>query len=295
MIFNIMRFATHDGPGIRTTVFLKGCPLSCWWCHNPESQSFRPERLYFEERCRGCLDCALTCPRHAIQQLAGAVSTSAACTACGACTRVCMAGARQIAGRRYALAELLVEIEKDLVFFDDSGGGLTLSGGEPAAQPVFSAAILQACRERGIRTAIETCGFAQAETFRSVALLADLVMFDLKLVDPEKHLRYTGVSNQPIRTNLEDLLAHRRPTILRIPLVPGVNDADEDLADFAAYLAPLRPPAVELLPYHRIGAGKYRRLGREYKLPAAPEPSAADLERFRGALERAGLNVTVQS
>lgn len=293
MVFNIMRFATHDGPGIRTTVFLKGCPLSCWWCHNPESQSFRAERLYFEERCRHCLDCAAACPSHAIQEVGGAVVTSNACSLCGSCVAICMTEARQIAGRRYRLPELMMEIEKDLVFFDDSGGGITLSGGEPVAQPAFAAALLQACRERGIRTALETCGFAQPGTFQSVALLADLVMFDLKLVDPGKHLRYTGVSNQLIRTNLETLLARRRPVTVRIPVVPGINNAEADIAAFAAYLAPLHPPQVELLPYHRIGSEKYRRLGRTYKLRETPQPAAEDLERFRDTLARAGLNVTI--
>lgn len=293
MIFDIMRFATHDGPGIRTTVFLKGCPLSCWWCHNPESQSFRAERLYFEERCRHCLDCAAACPEHAIQEVDGAVVTSDACTVCGTCADFCMSEARLMAGRRYGLSEAMAEIEKDVVFFEDSGGGVTLSGGEPVAQPAFAAAILEACRERGINTAVETCGFAQKQTFRSVALLADLVLFDLKLIDPDKHLQYTGVSNAPIRANLEELLALRRVVTVRIPVAPGVNDADEDIAAFAAYLGPLRPAHVELLPYHRTGSDKYRRLGRSYKLLGTPEPAAAELERFRDALAGAGLQVAV--
>src|SRR5262249_55054265 len=153
-----------DGPGIRTTVFFKGCPLSCWWCHNPESQSFLPERLYFEERCRHCLDCAAVCPQQAIHEIDGVISTSDACNLCGRCAEACVAEARQIAGRRYTLGELMAEIERDLIFFEDSGGGVTLSGGEPAAQPAFAAAVLSACHEHGVRTAIETCGFAQPET-----------------------------------------------------------------------------------------------------------------------------------
>jgi pyruvate formate lyase activating enzyme len=291
LVFNIMRFATHDGPGIRTTVFLKGCPLSCWWCHNPESQSFLPERLYFEERCRHCLDCADACPQHAIVDSNGAVCTSDACTVCGRCADACAAEARQIAGRRYGVSEAMAEIEKDLIFFDDSGGGVTLSGGEPLSQPAFACALLAACRERGIRTAVETCGFAQPETFRAVASLADAILFDLKLVDGEKHRRYTGASNEPILANLEDAVASGRRVTVRIPVVPGINDTPEDVAAFAACLGRLRPAAVELLPYHRTGADKYRRLGLQYRLGETPQPAAVDLETFRDTLARAGLNV----
>jgi pyruvate formate lyase activating enzyme len=293
LIFNIMRFATRDGPGIRTSVFFKGCPLSCWWCHNPEGRRFSPDRLYFEERCRHCLDCAAECPQHAIREVDGAVCTSDACTLCGRCAEACMAEARQIAGRRYSLAELIAEVEKDIVFFDDSGGGVTLTGGEPLAQPEFAAAFLDLCRERGIRTTIETCGFAQPDTFRGVAHRADLVLFDLKLVDTEKHRQYTGVSNRPVFANLETLLASGRPAVVRVPLVPGINDGADDIAAFAAYFGHVRPQRIELLPFHRIGGDKYRRLGLDYKMSGTPPPAQADIERFRDTLVRAGLNVTV--
>jgi pyruvate formate lyase activating enzyme len=293
VIFNIMRFAVHDGPGIRTSVFLKGCPLSCWWCHNPESQSFLPGRLYFEERCRHCLECAAACPQQAIHETDGVIYTSAACDFCGHCAEICMAEARQIAGRRYTPRALLAEVERDIVFFDDSGGGVTLTGGEPVSQPAFSAAFLEMCRARGIRTAIETCGYAQPAAFQSVALLADLVLFDLKLVDPEKHRLQTGAPNDLILANLEDLVARRHPLAVRIPVVPGMNDRGEDLEAFAGYLGRVRPASVELLPYHRIGADKYRRLGLPYKFPETPVPATAELERFREVLARAGLQVIV--
>jgi pyruvate formate lyase activating enzyme len=293
LVFNIMRFATHDGPGIRTTVFLKGCPLSCWWCHNPESQSFLPDRLYFEERCRHCLDCVAACPEHAIHNMNGFVSTSDACTYCGTCTEVCMAEARQIAGKRYTVTELIAEVEKDVVFFDDSGGGVTLSGGEPLSQPVFVTAFLRACQERGIGTVIETCGFAQPETFLNAALLAGQILFDLKLVDSEKHRLHTGVPNDLILHNLEALIVRGRAVTVRIPVIPGINDGEKDIAQFAAYLAGVRPQQVELLPYHRIGADKYRRLGMDYKLNDTPQPAAADLARFGDVLTRAGLHVKV--
>ena len=204
-----------------------------------------------------------------------------------------MAEARQIAGLRYTIAELLAEVEKDVVFFDDSGGGVTLSGGEPLSQPLFAAAFLRACRERSIPTAIETCGFAQTEIFLDTAVLADRVLFDLKLVDPEKHRRYTGVSNDSILHNLELLIARHRSVTVRIPVVPGINDTDQEVSQFAACLAVMRPQQVELLPYHNIGAAKYRRLGMTYQLTDTPQPAAADMGRFCEVLSRAGLHVTI--
>jgi pyruvate formate lyase activating enzyme len=296
MVFNIMRFATHDGPGIRTAVFFKGCPLSCHWCHNPESQSFRPEVLYFEERCRHCGECVAECPEHAIVQTDDEKPSSLlrdVCRRCGHCAEVCQAEARRLAGKRVGLDEVLREIEKDLIFFEESGGGVTLSGGEPLAQPRFAAALLQACRERGIHTAIETCGYARPETFRSVALLADLVLFDVKLMTAAAHREYTGLSNTGILQNLEELLAQGRAVTVRIPLVPGINDTAEEVDRFARYLGRFRGCRVELLPYHRIGAAKYARLGRTYRLEDTPEPLAGEIERVGDELRRAGLNVTV--
>jgi pyruvate formate lyase activating enzyme len=293
VVFNIMRFATHDGPGIRTTVFFKGCPLSCQWCHNPESQNFHPEVLYFEERCRHCGECVAACPEHAIRQTAGGqVESSGVCRRCGHCAEVCQAEARQLAGRPVGLHEIVAEIEKDLIFFEESGGGVTLSGGEPLAQPRFAAALLAACRDRGIHTVLETCGYAKPDTFRSVALLADLVLFDVKFITAAAHRQYTGLSNTGILQNLAELFERGRKVTVRIPLVPGINDTDEEIDRFARYLGRFPGCRVELLPYHRIGSAKYARLARTYKLKDTPEPAAAELARVGDRLRQAGLNVT---
>lgn len=203
-----------------------------------------------------------------------------------------MAEARQIAGRSYSVEELLGEVERDLIFFEQSGGGVTLSGGEPLSRPRFVAAFLRGCRERGIPTAIETCGFAHPDVFLEVAPLAGLVLFDLKLVDCAKHQRHTGVANGGILRNLEALVRRRHPVKVRIPVVPGINDSAGDTDAFARFLGPLGVP-VELLPYHAIGAEKYRRLNRSYQLNGTPEPAPADLTRFRERLMRVGLNVEV--
>ncbi len=292
-VFNIMRFSTHDGPGIRTTVFFKGCPLSCWWCHNPEGQSFLPELFYYPERCRHCGDCIAACPEHAIEEVDGVLRTSVLCRRCGHCTEVCAAEARQLAGRELTLSEVLAEVEKDLIFYEESGGGVTLSGGEPLAQPRFAEALLRACREGGIHTVLETCGFAPSETFLRVAPAADLVLFDLKLWDPERHRQYTGVSNLWILQNLRELTRRQRPVVVRIPIIPGVTGSDGDLRPFADYLAEIGVRAVELLPYHKIGAEKYRRLGLPYKSQDTPEPLSAEMAQVRQTLTQVGLDVQV--
>jgi pyruvate formate lyase activating enzyme len=288
-----MRYTTHDGPGIRTTVFFKGCPLACWWCHNPESQAPRPSPLYFAERCRHCGDCVAACPEHAIEEADGALRTRETCRRCGACADACQAEARQLAGRTVSLEGLLAEIERDLIFFEESGGGVTLSGGEPMAQPRFVRALLVACRERGIHTAIETCGYAHAGVFSAIAPLAGLLLFDLKLVDSGRHKQYTGVENRLILANLARAASSGVTVKVRIPVVPGVNDRAADIAQFAACLADLRLRQVELLPYHRTGTEKYRRLGWNYRLPATLEPAPADMERFAAALSSAGLRVEI--
>ena len=291
VVFNIMRFSLHDGPGIRTTVFLKGCPLACSWCHNPESLRPAPEIVYFPERCRLCGDCIAACPASAITLWGKALLRSPACRACATCVDVCLAGARELAGKCMTVSEALRELERDVIFFDESGGGVTVSGGEPLSQPWFVEALLAGCRERRIHTALDTCGFAPRDVLLRVAAKADLVLFDLKSMDPETHLMHTGVSNRAILENLEALAASGLELVVRLPIIPGINDGDEEVDRAAALLSRLLVRRVDLLPYHRIGADKYKRLGLSYSLAELEPPSPARMAQIADKLERAGLTV----
>lgn len=275
-VFNILRFCLHDGPGIRTTVFLKGCPLSCWWCHNPEGQASGRDLLYYEARCRRCGACVAVCPHADAAARDGVILPHALCKRCGACVQVCLASARELLGREMFVDEVLWEVERDFVFYEESGGGVTLSGGEPLLQPEFTQALLEACRSRGIHTVLETCGLAPESVVLAAAAQADLVLYDLKVLDAEKHRRYTGAPNDGILANLRALAGAGRPLVVRLPVIPGINDSAEDLAACTRFLVQLGLRRVDLLPYHRIGVDKYQRLGRPYRLP---EAAPADAER----------------
>jgi len=284
----VQRFSLHDGPGIRTTVFLKGCPARCLWCHNPESQSFAPEVLVVETRCVSCGTCKTVCPHGTPPPGSGL------CTACGACVEACPAGARRLAGRETAVDALIQEVLRDRVFYEESGGGVTFSGGEPLAQPEFLEALLEACRDAGIRTAIDTCGFAPRECLLALAPLVDLFLFDVKLVDDARHRALTGLPVAPILENLRSLSAAHDNVWIRIPIVPGHTDAEADVAATASLVAGLPGVRqVSLLPYHRTGAAKARRLGREYPLEALAPPSPERLERLASLFRVHGLAVRI--
>lgn len=253
-IFEIREFCLHDGPGVRTTVFLKGCPLRCAWCHNPEGLSPRPQLLVNRSACTRCGACLKACPSHD------------ACSACGACAAACAHGCRRLCGRRVAAATLADELREHEPFFARCGGGITFSGGEPLAQPDFLEAL--AARLHPIHLTLETSGYAPETDYRRVALRMDLLLQDLKHPDPEAHLRHTGAPLAPILANLRWLKASGRPFIARIPLIPGVNDSPATLERFAALLEDAPGlEGVELLPYHQTAGAKYALLGMTYAPP----------------------------
>ncbi len=295
-IFDIKKFAIHDGPGVRTTVFLKGCPLGCWLCHNPESQEFEPELLLRDGRCNLCGDCLEVCQPNAISLNEKVVHVDRVrCDLCGACVDACLPGALEIAGRQVTVDEVMEEIEKDTVYYDESGGGVTVSGGEPLSQAEFLRDLLESCKARGIRTALDTCGHAAPALFHEVAGHADLFLYDLKLIDERRHLDFTGVSNETIHENLRWLSEQGRAVVIRFPLLPGINDDSENVGALGEFLAALatRYP-VDILPYHRMGIDKYTRLDREHRMPELEPPDAEAVAKVASQLRTFGLHVTVR-
>lgn len=295
IIFDVKKFSIHDGPGIRTTVFFKGCPLSCWWCHNPEGQSLGREMMFRENRCIQCGACLEVCDQGAISWNGGVVSTDREkCVLCGNCVEVCYAEAREIVGREMTVAQVMAEIERDIAFYDESGGGVTFSGGEPLLQWDFLSALLQACKEKEIHTALDTCGFAAWETLDSIRQYVDLFLYDLKLMDDARHRKFTGVSNELILSNLRQLSAHGHHIFLRMPIIPGINDDLDSVGQLGAFAAALpRLERVDILPYHHAGAEKYSRLSKVYGLPEARPPSQESVAEIARILEGFGLQVKI--
>jgi pyruvate formate lyase activating enzyme len=291
-VLRIERFAIHDGPGIRTTVFLKGCSLRCAWCHSPESQSLQPEFMPLPDRCIHCLACTNACPFHAAPPAsADGLLAPAECTTCGACAEACPTGARELVGRTMSVDALMAEIERDRIFYDESGGGVTFSGGEPLMQPLFLANMARSCHAAGIHVAIETCGHVDTRALVDVARDTDLFLFDLKLMDDGRHREYTGASNVLILHNLERLAAAGADIRVRFPLIPGVNDDDGNVRAVGALLASLGLTRIDVLPYHRAGTAKYDRLHRPYRLPDTEPPTADRQIHVVRVLESCGLIV----
>ncbi len=295
-IFDIKRFAIHDGPGLRTTVFFKGCPLDCWACHNPEGKEKRIDLLVREDRCTLCGDCIDLCETESISLDGKTLRVDrATCTSCGDCIEVCLPGALAIAGREVSAREVLVEIERDMVFYDQSGGGVTFSGGEPLSQTDFLLDLMSKCRERCISTVVDTSGFAPLELVESVAELTDLFLYDVKLLDANRHQDFTGASNDTILQNLEWLAKHGPPVIIRVPLLPGINDDAkniESLGKFASALSTEIP--IDILPYHRAGIDKYTRIGHAYRLLDERPPSEETIGTTVRTLRTYGLKVKVR-
>lgn len=267
-ILNIQRFCTKDGPGIRTTVFFKGCPLRCLWCHNPESQATARELMYNAEKCVHCLRCVSICPNGCHTQAAGRhVLDRTNCTACGLCLSP-MCEALEMAGREIDTDAIMEEVLKDRLYYENSGGGMTLSGGEPLIHADDALALLKASKMHGIHTCVETCGFISRELLTKSMPWVDLYLFDWKESDPQRHLEYTGVDNRLILENLLFLDAEGKQTVLRCPIIPTLNDRDDHL-DGIAQVANSMKHLVEVViePYHTLGVGKYERLDRTYALP----------------------------
>ena len=298
LVLDVDRFASHDGPGIRTAVFLKGCPLSCVWCHSPESQSARPELLYQDERCNACGLCPEICPEHAlVMGMNGerqvAVLDRNACTACGKCVEVCYPGALRIGGAATTVGEMVRQVAADAPFFASSGGGVTLSGGEPARQPDFSYNFLLACQKLGIHTAMETTGYARSEVMQRLASVTDLLLFDVKLVDSAAHKKYAGVPNELILENLKMLAAEGHDIQVRVPCIPGINDSAGQIRDTAQLVAGAGIKRVALLPYNSAAGAKYDWIGASYELAELASQSKEYMQELAGICHAAGLEVQI--
>ena len=295
-IFNIQTYSIHDGPGIRTTVFFKGCPLRCRWCQNPESQSFRPELMLSPEKCTGCGKCAEVCPQGAVRMENGRpVTDRERCTACGACVSACAAEARTVCGETRTVDEVYKEVSRDILFYKASGGGVTASGGEALCQPDFVYELFRKCKEAGMTTALDTTAYGAWETLERLAEVTDLFLVDIKHIRSEEHEQLTGVPNGPVLENLKRLIKKGCAVEIRMPIVPGMNDGEDVLEETADFLLrALDPlPRVALLPYHSMGESKLARLERGEEKLGLAAPSAEHMERLCALLKARGIDARV--
>jgi pyruvate formate lyase activating enzyme len=286
LVFDVDTFAVHDGPGIRMAVYLKGCPLSCAWCHSPESQGMEPELVLTRDRCLLCGRCVVACPSsaHVIEDGRRHAIARERCTACGRCVAICPNRALAIKGYWVTAGEVVAQAARMMPFFDHSGGGITLSGGEVTAQAAFAAAVLAGCREQGIHTAIETSGAASWERLQMLVEQSDLVLYDIKLVDEAAHQRWVGASNRQILDNARRLAGHN--VQVRVPLIPGITDTEDNLSAIFAFMHEAGLGSVALLPYNTSAGAKYEWLDRAYEIEAetqSGEALARMVERARAA------------
>ena len=294
IVFDVKRFAVDDGPGIRTTIFLKGCPLRCWWCHNPEGQAPTPELMHRSKKCICCTECVKTCPEKAISFIGKSMFIDRKkCSVCGKCCQICPTEALTIVGKKTSLNQVLKDIDKDLAFYDESKGGVTVSGGEPLFQPEFLNALLEECKEMNIHTAVDTCGYASRRSIDRINGNVDLYLYDIKLMDKKKHTKYTGVSNEPILDNFKKLAKNGSNILVRYPIIPGINDTEDNVNQTAEFVASCGVKNICLLPYHRAGIEKYTGLGKTYKLQKTQSPSDQRMKRIKETLESFGLNVKI--
>lgn len=274
-IFDIQRFCVHDGPGIRTTVFFKGCPLRCIWCHNPESQKKKAEIAYYPQKCIGCGGCIAVCPENCHTLAEGHCFDRTNCIACGKCAEACVADSLELLGKTETAEKILKEVLRDRPFYQNSGGGLTVSGGEPLMQSDFLLELLKGAKSEGLHTCLETCGFSSKEVLRETAQYTDLFLFDIKETDDVRHQKLTGVPFTPILENLRYLNSLGAAIILRCPLVPEINDREEHMEKIALLAAELEVQEVNVMAYHRLGDGKYDAIGTENPFPDHEAMTAA--------------------
>lgn len=295
-IFDIQRYSINDGPGIRTTVFFKGCPLHCLWCDNPESQAKTPQLLYLRSMCVGCHRCVAACPTGATKVKtngSGRIEIDySLCQGCGKCVEVCLADARVIMGKQMTVEEVFEVVKKDTLFYRNSGGGMTASGGEPVYQPVFLKALLTRCQEAGLHTALETSGYVDWKTLKDILEHVDLVLYDVKHMDSEEHRRLVGIGNELILENLEKI-AKDKSIIIRVPLIPGYNDSEWNIKATGEFLSRIGISKVDIAPYHQLGVGKYERLGMVYTLGHVATCTEEQTEKAKHLLELYGLEVSL--
>ena len=287
-IFNIQRYSINDGPGIRTTVFLKGCPLHCKWCHNPESISPGKEILIREDRCVRCGECFLTCNYFAVSDVNDKyISNREICVQCGRCVEVCYTEARALVGKEITVDEVMNEVEKDIIFYNQSGGGVTYSGGEPFLQHEFLIELLKASKQKNLHTAVDTSGYISSEILQKASQFIDLYLYDIKTLDDTLHKSFTGVSNRLILENLKKLVEWQKNIIVRIPLIPGINNNLEQMRQIGKFISSLQQiQEVHVLPYHRTGIEKYNRLGVEYSFKKDLMISKENLNKYQDELLR---------
>lgn len=293
-IFDIKRYAVHDGPGIRTTVFFKGCPLKCRWCHNPEGISTHDELMHFEYKCMHCKTCEAVCEFNAVSSDDGIKQIDRAlCSRCGICAQTCPTSAMTIVGRYVTSKEIIDEVERDILFYDNSGGGVTFSGGEPLLQHSFLLELLHECKDRGLHTVLDTSGFSTGHILSSVMDLVDVFLYDIKLSDDDQHKKYTGVTNIVIKDNLRMLTEAGRgkDIILRLPVIPDITDTEENIDGTIEFISTLKGiNEIDLLPYHDVSE-KYRRLGMEYMMHTHETPPKERLLNIKERFEKLGLYV----
>ena len=295
LVTNIQGYSIHDGAGIRTVVFFKGCSLACRWCSNPECISPRPELGFVKNLCTKCGACAGVCPEDALQRQEGElpVIDRVRCTGCGVCANACTYGALVLYGKPMEPAEVFDAVRRDKMFYDASGGGVTVSGGEALLKPAFVADLFKLCRHDSIATCMETSGNAPEAALRQVVPHTDMLLFDLKLMDPVRHAAQTGHANDRILANARVATESGVPLLFRMPLVPGINDDEANICATAEFVRSLGDYAIELMPYHRLGKGKYESLARAYPLLDLPAPAKERVRAVRELFEKLGMRCTV--